>query len=441
MSNESSCISAPWVRVRLLVPALLLATCAPPAAVNPCLTDNGGCDVHATCTANALNMPTCSCNGGYIGSGKFCSPETGVGNDGGPFSDAGMDSDAGVAGDAGVDAGPGGCQATADCPPNEVCVQGQCVPTGVDAGGCTSASDCVGNQNGVVCIGGHCGCTAANDCLDSSDECLDNLCVPPGGCTTNQQCSSPTPVCDPGSRNCVQCVQTSDCPSGDICVTDTCTASSLCSVCICDDETCPIDSSGDCDDFTNCLVPFDAGFPVDAGVKEDAGAGDAGHADAGHADAGHHADAGAHTDAGVRMDAGSFLDAGSVADAGSCPCTCIDGTCATDSLGTCDDGSSCCVSNAGCVGNPNGDTCIATSLGTSLCGCASASECTTSAIGPACIAYSPWGGDFCGCSTTSQCANASGGHVCITSYEICGCNTTADCPTGTTCNTAQLQCQ
>jgi hypothetical protein len=39
--------------------------------VNECLTDNGGCDVHATCT-DIVGGRTCACNAGYAGTGLTC---------------------------------------------------------------------------------------------------------------------------------------------------------------------------------------------------------------------------------------------------------------------------------------------------------------------------------------------------------------------------------
>ena len=39
--------------------------------VNECDTNNGGCDVNATC-ANEVGSFTCNCNSGWIGNGVDC---------------------------------------------------------------------------------------------------------------------------------------------------------------------------------------------------------------------------------------------------------------------------------------------------------------------------------------------------------------------------------
>ncbi len=299
------------VCVALAAAGLLQASCSPQITVSPCLTNNGGCDVHATCTTNASNAPTCACNGGYVGSGKFCSPEMGGNPDGGPGFDGGVGTDGGQDAGNGPDGGTGQCVTSADCPSSETCFEGQCI-SGADAGRCSSATSCSGNSNGTVCLpSGNCGCTTASDCPNSSASCTGGVCTSSGG----------TP------------------------------------------------------------------------------------------------------------------------DGGACAyCRCLDGTCAITASGTCDDGSSCCLSDVSCEGNPNGFSCITTSSGANLCGCTSASECTTSVAGPACAYYQPWGGNFCGCNTSSDCANAASGHYCNTTQEFCGCQSDTDCPSGTTCNLAQEQC-
>ena len=39
--------------------------------VNECLTNNGGCDIHATCE-NTFGNFSCTCNTGYLGDGFDC---------------------------------------------------------------------------------------------------------------------------------------------------------------------------------------------------------------------------------------------------------------------------------------------------------------------------------------------------------------------------------
>jgi len=42
------------------------------AAVDPCISNNGGCDSHATCTSNAAGAASCACKPGYSGDGQAC---------------------------------------------------------------------------------------------------------------------------------------------------------------------------------------------------------------------------------------------------------------------------------------------------------------------------------------------------------------------------------
>jgi MYXO-CTERM domain-containing protein len=64
------------------------------------------------------------------------------------------------------------CQTTADCDPNEVCVDNACEPEGA----CLSNSDC---GSGNVCYFGDCttACGATSDCMPG-ETCQDGACVP-----------------------------------------------------------------------------------------------------------------------------------------------------------------------------------------------------------------------------------------------------------------------
>jgi len=85
------------------------------------------------------------------------------------------------------------CLINPDCPSGQVCSNNVCV-------GCATDADC-SNQSQI--------CNSSNVCVD--------------GCDANRSCAKPM-VCDFLAHNCVQCLSTGDCPSGQICntSTDTC---------------------------------------------------------------------------------------------------------------------------------------------------------------------------------------------------------------------------
>lgn len=109
---------------------------------------------------------------------------------------------------------PTGCTTNDDCPPGEVCMNGNCVtptPTATPIGFCDTNDDC---PPGQVCVDHHCVTptpsvtpTPIGFC-DTNDDC------PPGQVCVDHHCVTPTPT--------PQCRENTDCPSGQVCVDGTC---------------------------------------------------------------------------------------------------------------------------------------------------------------------------------------------------------------------------
>lgn len=102
------------------------------------------------------------------------------------------------------------CRENSDCPPGQVCVDGECVtPTPTPIGFCNDDEDC---PPGEVCVDHHCvtptpTATPIGFCNDDED-------CPPGEVCVDHHCVTPTPT--------PQCRENSDCPSGQVCVDGTC---------------------------------------------------------------------------------------------------------------------------------------------------------------------------------------------------------------------------
>jgi uncharacterized protein (TIGR03790 family) len=121
-----------------------------------------------------------------------------------------------------------------------------------------------------------------------------------------------------------------------------------CSLCTCDDGTCPTDSAGDCDDGTNC-GHADAGFcsicGCDNGTCPTASTIDCNDGTACQCSIC------TCTDGSCAMDAMGDCDNGNNCTFCSV-CMCDDGTCPTDSAGDCDDNTNCSDGGAGDAGGP-----------------------------------------------------------------------------------------
>jgi hypothetical protein len=75
-------------------------------------------------------------------------------------------------------------------------------------------------------------------------------------CTSDAQCSPPTPRCDTNVQQCVQCATLSDCPAGEDCIQDVCMVETTCV----SNVDCPFGEV--CDPLTSICIPAgpDAGF-------------------------------------------------------------------------------------------------------------------------------------------------------------------------------------
>lgn len=127
--------------------------------------------------------------------------------------------------------GNGGCTSDADCPGTQVCQNGSCVEPdpGNGNGGCTSDADCPGTQ---ICENGSCvepnlGCQSDADC-GGDLICENGSCVEPPGCQSNADCPGDQ-ECQNG--NCVQpdpgngnggCQTNADCPGTQVCRDGSC---------------------------------------------------------------------------------------------------------------------------------------------------------------------------------------------------------------------------
>ncbi|MGI5864470.1 MAG: lamin tail domain-containing protein [Myxococcales bacterium] len=117
------------------------------------------------------------------------------------------------------------CTATEGCGVGEVCntlvAGGRCDPVST---GCTSSAQCSSPTSVCDTSSGKCVvCTATEGC-EEDEVC--NTSVPGGrcdpmstGCTSSAQCSSPTPVCDTQTQQCVVCTPTEGCEEDEVCNT------------------------------------------------------------------------------------------------------------------------------------------------------------------------------------------------------------------------------
>ncbi len=102
------------------------------------------------------------------------------------------------------------CRENTDCPPGQVCVDGECItPTPTPPGFCNDDDDC---PPGQVCVDHQCvtptpTATPPGFCNDDDD-------CPPGQVCVDHQCVTPTPT--------PQCRENTDCPSGQVCVDGMC---------------------------------------------------------------------------------------------------------------------------------------------------------------------------------------------------------------------------
>ena len=157
-----------------------------------CAMNNGGCDPHATC-AGAGPQLTCTCESGYVASGKGCQPcgtqSCQECNDCGGCASGTLDTCASAVCNASAPADPGSqsCQVCNDC-------------------GCASGTtdDCGNGCDAVPPPDVGSSCEACNDCggcsFGSTDACGDG-------------CDAVAPP-DPGSQSCEACNSCGECGFG-----------------------------------------------------------------------------------------------------------------------------------------------------------------------------------------------------------------------------------
>ncbi len=270
-----------------------------------------------------------------------------------------------------------GCHENSDCPSSDYCditlATWACEPTPVSSGG--------GSGGGAGGGGGSGACTEDSQCN--------------GGRTGTQEVCGDDGTCIRG------CHSDSDCPSNDYCdtslITWECSASesngggsgggsgagggsgggssSSCSVCTCDDDTCAMDSRGDCDDGSNCR---------------------------------------------------------GLTNYCSTVCTCDDNSCPTSSSGTCADGSNCLTGDQSCG---NYCTCDDNSCATNSAGdCSDGYNCQYGDYCNVCIC----GDNSCAvdsdgdCDDGSNCFETSSCSVCTCDDNSCG-DENGDCGDGYNC--------
>ncbi|HVJ20769.1 MAG TPA: DUF3344 domain-containing protein, partial [Polyangiaceae bacterium] len=367
-----------------------------------------------------------------------------------------------------LDGSCGECSSTND----DLCTGNtpQCLESSATCG-CSDTdgdSECGAADSGMVCssAAGLCiaGCSTApqrNDCpadqiCSKQDgtvgECIDQP------CNDNDDCSSPTPVCDEVSspHQCVQCMVDGDCTAPLVCsasqVCVECTPSDL-GNCSADDSgaACLVDGSCGCNDDSDCGAA-DSGRVCDpvtdrciVGCRGSGGNGCQTDLVCTSPDATIGACVTCTTNAGCT--------APEVCDTTVDPAVCVgcvdDGDCTSPQVcdGTaqvcvdCDSDDDCqaptvCSSTQTCIGCDSDDDCAAGTVcdePTETCvGCTMTSDCD--------------GGQVCdtdtqtcvGCTMTADC---DGGQVCDTDTQTCvGCTMTADCDGGQVCDTDTQTC-
>ena len=107
---------------------------------------------------------------------------------------------------------------------------------------CAGNSDCSGGTAFCEPVGKTCvECVATTDC-PSGGHCLGNQCVSYTACNSSRDCGTGR-VCDPGRGVCVECAAAGECGSGQICILNkcvivtTCQATSDCGAKLCDSTT------------------------------------------------------------------------------------------------------------------------------------------------------------------------------------------------------------
>lgn len=276
----------------------------------------------------------------------------------------------------------------------------------------------------------------------------------PQGCTSDAQCTSPTPRCDTTTGNCVQCLGDSDCGTGSACSANRCgtscnatapCAGSCCNGGVCATDTAPTScgpAGGACFDCSNdpngraCLDGGTASAACGCNAASDCPIGEACNTRT-HSCSNSCGSATTGCNQGCCSSSGLCVAGSTNAQCGSGGSACQD--CATASTGHvcrsgvcgCNGPADCADQNA-CENNQCTTSCSATAPCESSCckdgTCAvdtAASSC--GAPGGACV----------------DCSGDPNGRLCVDGGTVnakCGCNTATDCPTNAACNTTTHTC-
>jgi hypothetical protein len=247
---------------------LSLSRCAP-ATADPCKTDNGGCDVNATCT-NQGGTATCQCKSGYAGDGVSCAcagtcPSAGD-FDGGTVMSACMTNN-------------GGCDKNATCDASTGTVLCTCVlgftgdgMTCIAVNGCTAQGTTCDTNATCTSISGFYACNCNEGWYGNGQRC-DECRTDGTGCSNHATCvqmgAQLQCVCEPHwAGNGKSCVP-ADCyaNNGNCVAPATCSALSGAVRCLCPSDqasdnhggckTCGAGYAGDgvkCNDIDECAT-------------------------------------------------------------------------------------------------------------------------------------------------------------------------------------------
>jgi alpha-tubulin suppressor-like RCC1 family protein len=166
--------------------AALAGCSAPPKAlpVSPCLTNNGGCDANATCSATSFSSSAiCTCREGFIGDGKTCKR-----------CDPGTEPEAGKCVSL-CRTNNGGCDVNATCGKNARGITCTC-HSGWQGDGKTCVNSHLCEETSGLCGVGTCvdgvgsyTCDCPTGSVAANNTCVDACNLGNGGCSVNEACN------------------------------------------------------------------------------------------------------------------------------------------------------------------------------------------------------------------------------------------------------------
>lgn len=142
-----------------------------------------------------------------------------------------------------------GCKAATDCAaPNALCnaTTAQCVQ-------CAVNSDCAASA--PICLGtGHCAqCLSSADCGGATPVCDTEELRCRAGCTADSMCAAPNPRCNLARSSCVQCGTGADCGIG----APLCNPDGACTICLADKDCAGTPTTPFCRDAKSCVQCID----------------------------------------------------------------------------------------------------------------------------------------------------------------------------------------